>query len=382
VKLISTLNFKGGVGKTTVTWLLARYLVERRGKNVLVMDTDPQMSLTTAVELLEEQGVWDVRFENWHKEARVRGATLYRLLIQYSGSGDISIKESPFYMHRPNLYLLPSDEEIYWYDLEGPKLQGMSGFMGRMIEEIKKAGDLPQFHYCIADCPPAFNSLSFSVVSHSDLVLIPINPDVFASRGVSIMLSGLRKRLKSLPPFLVFMNRARSTIDRITGQPKLTRESADFLNGVAAAVELESRHGTSIKLLRDVFIPERKGIKDALAARRRIPPDLETYFAELCDEIEAEYFAERVEPKVEKMAPNALREEYGKLIMQFGTVGRKAVQEFVQEHASGYLDEFIKLNSLPIPTKASKQAIEEGLISCLAQRKAITDQDRDKLGNA
>lgn len=147
MKLISTLNFKGGVGKTTVTWLLARYLVERRGKNVLVMDTDPQMSLTTAVELLEEQGVWDVRFENWHKETKARGATLYRLLLQYSSSNDISIKESPFYMHRPNLYLLPSDEEIYWYDLEAPKIRGMSGFMGCMMEQIEKSSDLPEFDY-------------------------------------------------------------------------------------------------------------------------------------------------------------------------------------------------------------------------------------------
>ena len=111
MKLISTLNFKGGVGKTTVTWLLARYLVERTGKNVLVVDSDPQMSLTTAVELLEEQGVWDVRFEDWYKDAKRKGATLYQLLIQYSQPTGISIKESPFYMHRPKLYLLPSDEE-------------------------------------------------------------------------------------------------------------------------------------------------------------------------------------------------------------------------------------------------------------------------------
>ena len=226
---------------------------------------------------------------------------------------------------------------------------------------------------CLADCPPAFNSLSFSVVSHSDLVLIPINPDVFASKGVRIMLSGLRERLKPLPPFLVFMNRARSTIDRTTGQPKLTRESSNFLNNdVAPVVELEGRQGVSIMLLRDVFIPERKGIKDALAARRRIPPDLETYFAELWDEIEAGYFSKGVTPKVEHLSPDTLKQEYGKLQMQFGTKGGKAVQEFVQEHSSAYLDEFIKANTLPIPTKASKQAIEEALTSCLAQRRVIT----------
>lgn len=373
MKLISTLNFKGGVGKTTITWLLARYLVERRGKNVLVVDTDPQMSLTTAVELLEEQGVWDVRFENWHKEAKARGATLYRLLLQYNKSGDVSIDESPFYMHRPNLYLLPSDEEVYWYDLEAPKVQDMRGFMGCMLKCIEGSSDLPEFDYCLADCPPAFNSLSFSVVSHSDLVLIPINPDVFAAKGVRIMLNGLRERLKPLPPFLVFMNRARSTIDRITGQPRLTRESSNFLNNdVAPVVELEGRQGASITLLRDVFIPERKGVKDALAARRRIPPDLETYFAELWDEIEAQYFSESVPPKVEQMSPEALKQEYGKLQMQFGSKGSKAVQEFVQQHSSSYLDEFTKANILPIPTKASKLAIEEALISCLAQKRVIT----------
>lgn len=373
MKLISTLNFKGGVGKTTITWMLARYLVERRGKNILVMDTDPQMSLTTAVELLEEQGVWDVRFENWHKEAKSRKATLYQLLLQYNKSGDISIDESPFYMHRSNLYLLPSDEEIYWYDLEAPKAQDMRGFMGSMLKCIAGVSDLPEFDYCLADCPPAFNSLSFSVVCHSDLVLIPINPDVFASKGVNIMLSGLRERLKPLPPFLVFMNRARCTIDRITGLPKLTRESSDFLNNdVAPVVELEGRQGVSIKLLREVFIPERKGIKDALAAKRRIPPDLETYFAELWDEIEADYFSTGVISKVERLSLNSLRQEYGKLQMEFGTKGGKAVQKFVQEHSSAYLDEFIKANTLPIPTKASKQAIEEALTACLAQRRVIT----------
>ena len=169
------------------------------------------------------------------------------------------------------------------------------------------------------------------------------------------------------------MNRARSTIDKITGQPKLTRESSDFLNNdVAPVVELEGRQGVSIRLLRDVFIPERKGIKDALAAKRRIPPDLETYFAELWDEIEADYFSTGVTPKVEHLSPNVLKQEYGKLQMEFGTKGSKAVQKFVQEHSSAYLDEFIKTNTLPIPTKASKQAIEEALTSCLAQRRVIT----------
>ncbi len=376
MKLISTLNFKGGVGKTTVTWLLARYLVERLGKTVLVLDTDPQMSLTTAVELLQEQGVWDVRFEDWYKEAKRKGLTLYHLLLQYTESSGISISESPFYIDKPRLYLLPSDEEVYWYDLEAPKAQNMRGFMSSLREFVEKSSEFPKFDYCLADCPPAFNSLSFSVVSHSDLVLIPINPDVFANKGVRIMLSGLKKRMQPTPPFLVFMNRAKSTMDRITGQPKLTKESSNFLNkDVATAVDSEREAGVSITLLRDVFIPERKGIKDALAARRRIPPDLEQYFAELWDEIKARYFETNIETREEDLSPNALNKEYRQLETQFGEKGGEAVRKLVREHSSAFLSRFIKANNLPIPTKASKDAIEEALISILAQRRAITGQE-------
>gem|GEM_PF-444664 len=372
MKLISTLNFKGGVGKTTITWLLARYLVEMKGKTVLVMDTDPQMSLTTAVQLLES-GMWEERFSNWHKETKKKKNTLYHLLFQYGQSNDISTMEMPFYIHRPNLYLLPSDEELYWYDLEAPRAQDLRGFMGCLLKSVEEQSDLPNFDYCLADCPPAFNSLSFSVVSHSNLVLIPINPDVFASKGVMIMLMGLKRRMQPLPPFLVFMNRAKSRTDKMTGQPTLTRESSDFLNNdVAPAVDIQREAGISINLLRDIFVPERKGIKDALAARRRIPPDLENYFAELWDEVETRYFRTNTVSKVERLAVEELKQDYLELQAQFRESGNIAVEAFTKGHSSVYLDEFIKANTLPIPTKASKKAVEEHLLSCLAQRRIIT----------
>ncbi len=373
MRLISTLNFKGGVGKTTVTWLLARYLVERKGKTVLVIDADPQMSLTTAVELFEEPGMLDERFDNWYKQAKGKGATLYHFLAEYGRSGIISITDSPFYVHRPDLYLLPSDEAMYWYDLEAPKAQDLRGFVGSFVKSISQRNDLPQFDYCLADCPPAFNSLSFSIVSSSDLVLVPVNPDVFASRGVKIMLGGLKERMKPLPPFLVFMNRAKSRIDRMTAQPILSKESDNFLNkDVALAVDQQREKGISIVILRNTFVPERKGIKDALSGKQRIPPDLETYFASLWDEIETRYFGAKGSAKVQSISTDALAEEYKQLQMQFRVKRNQAIREFVQGHSSSYLDEFIRANNLPISTKASKQAVEEALTSLLIQQRAIS----------
>ncbi len=61
MKSIATVNFKGGVGKTTITWLLAKYVAEKMGKKVLVVDTDAQMSLTLAVQLQKKRYyVWCV----------------------------------------------------------------------------------------------------------------------------------------------------------------------------------------------------------------------------------------------------------------------------------------------------------------------------------
>ena len=62
---IATVNFKGGVGKTTITWLLSKYISEKTDKKVLLIDTDAQMSLTLAINLNEESGSFDKTFGIW-----------------------------------------------------------------------------------------------------------------------------------------------------------------------------------------------------------------------------------------------------------------------------------------------------------------------------
>jgi len=55
-KTIATINFKGGVGKTTVTWCLGDVLSSISNQNVLIFDLDAQMSLTQAIALNEDTG--------------------------------------------------------------------------------------------------------------------------------------------------------------------------------------------------------------------------------------------------------------------------------------------------------------------------------------
>ena len=56
MKSIATINFKGGVGKTTASCWPARYVAEKMNKRVLIVDIDAQMSLTLALQLDEDKG--------------------------------------------------------------------------------------------------------------------------------------------------------------------------------------------------------------------------------------------------------------------------------------------------------------------------------------
>ena len=284
MKLIATLNFKGGVGKTTVTWLLARYVAQREGKKVLVIDADPQMSLTTAVTIEMESGLADVRFDDWQKESLRDKKTILHALKDYAAnpgravSSGFNVDSHFIYQRAGNLYLLPSVEDLYWFGLEPVDAQSLRGFVPSLLHAVGEAQGLPTFDYCFVDCPPAFNALSFSVVCCADLVVIPVNADVFASKGVRIMLRGLKPRVKPLPKFCVFVNDVRPYRGNL---PAFARR---YLDDVAYVCQLEADVGVSVEVFRDFFIPTRAGIRDAMI--HTLPEDLERCFAALWQRVE------------------------------------------------------------------------------------------------
>jgi chromosome partitioning protein len=67
------------------------------------------------------------------------------------------------------------------------------------LEKIQNSKNVPEYDYVLFDCPPSFSLLSYSVLSCCDLVLIPINPDFFAAKGLSLLLSTLRARIEPFP---------------------------------------------------------------------------------------------------------------------------------------------------------------------------------------
>ena len=76
MKTIATINFKGDVGKTTVTWALAQVAARDPKKNSLMFDLDAQMSLTQAIALNEDGNPFK-DFSDWYERAQRKKKTIF-----------------------------------------------------------------------------------------------------------------------------------------------------------------------------------------------------------------------------------------------------------------------------------------------------------------
>lgn len=283
MKAIATVNFKGGVGKTTMTWLLAKYASEICNKKVLVVDTDAQMSLTLAAQL-QEDGALQRDFEDWYENQHKRHKkTLLDALEEYDrsqgGHFDFSITNSFIYTMSQRLHFIPSVVDLYWLELDVFDREKVKHFIRALMGKIEHS-KAHKYDYILFDCPPNFTALSYSVLSCSSLILIPVNPDVFASRGIRLMLDGLQMRVQPWPDpkVAVFMNKAKFRVGR------LTRETQQYWRESTIVANAARQQGIDIEAW-DSAIPERVDIKRAIP-RATFPREFEPDFAGVWKNVE------------------------------------------------------------------------------------------------
>ncbi len=262
-KTIATINFKGGVGKTTVTWCLGDILSEMSNEQVLMFDLDAQMSLTQAIALNENTGSLEERFGKWYEKSVQRKKTIFDALDAFTKPGtifDFPVGFDFIYKLTEQFHFVPSVEDLYWQELEVFDRDGVKDFIRRMIGKINNSPKLPKYDYVLFDCPPSFTLLSYSVLSCCDLVLIPVNPDFFASRGTSLILNSLRMRIEPhpLPKIGVFMNKAKTWGNLPTKEVQFyAREVERVCNDAAKSQKIDARFFKS-------YVRERVGIKRAI----------------------------------------------------------------------------------------------------------------------
>ena len=77
-KTIATINFKGGVGKTTMTWCLGDYISTYQNDNTIIFDLDAQMSLTQAITLNEDSSIYN-QYSTWSERSYIHDDGLCKM---------------------------------------------------------------------------------------------------------------------------------------------------------------------------------------------------------------------------------------------------------------------------------------------------------------
>ncbi len=167
-------NQKGGVGKTTTAVTLSGLLAQR-GKKVLMVDLDPHGSLTTYF-----------GFDPDSIETSV-----YSLFLNNAGD-QVTPEEVVVETRVENLYLMPASTALATLDRQLGGREGMGLVLARAI--LKLAGG---YDHVFIDCPPVLGVLMVNALAASTRLLIPVQTEFLALKGLDRMLHTLKMILRA-----------------------------------------------------------------------------------------------------------------------------------------------------------------------------------------
>jgi chromosome partitioning protein len=175
-RVISMCNQKGGVGKTTTTINLGASLAEF-GRKVLLVDFDPQGSLSVGLGL------------NPHE----MDLTIYNLLMDR----EVSIDEVVVPSGIEGMDLLPSN-----IDLSAAEVQLVHEVAREQTLQRVLAPALEHYDIILIDCQPSLGLLTVNALTASDGVIVPLECEYFALRGVALLKTTIDKVRERLNPKL------------------------------------------------------------------------------------------------------------------------------------------------------------------------------------
>jgi chromosome partitioning protein len=187
-KVISIINLKGGVGKTTITVALAEFLAVEHLQRVLVIDLDPQTNSTVAL----------IGEEEWERRNR-EGQTLCALFKDhlddtYTFDIEKSMVTCSSNLHGGlySLHVLPSSLDFVKIQDRLPQIWQTS--LIRPIDVLRNTvkSHLDRYDYVLIDCPPNLGIVTQNGLNISDWYVIPTIPDHISTYGIPQITASVR----------------------------------------------------------------------------------------------------------------------------------------------------------------------------------------------
>ena len=175
---IAVANQKGGVAKTTTCLNLGHALSER-GRRVLLVDLDPQASLTISLGF----------------DVRNLPSTIYDVLLDTKAG--LSIKDIVQETTMKGVDVAPASIDLSKAEMDLFSEMNRERALKDALKPIQSAYD-----YLLIDCPPSLGLLTTNALAAADAVLIPLQSDYLAMRGAELLLSTIEKVRRKLNPKL------------------------------------------------------------------------------------------------------------------------------------------------------------------------------------
>ena len=209
MQIISVINQKGGVGKTTTVINLAAGLTQQ-GKKILVIDLDPQGNATTGLGLSNKDN---------------SSETIYGVLNGTKNIHDV-IKKTNF----EDLDIISSN-----VDLSGLEVETAGDNNRAFILKVKLGAYLKDsdalYDYILIDCPPSLSLLTVMALVSSDSLVVPLQAEFFALEGLTQLMKTIDRIKINLNPKLSIRGILLTMYDKRNKlSSQVEKEARDYFN--------------------------------------------------------------------------------------------------------------------------------------------------------
>lgn len=179
-KVFAIANQKGGVGKSVTTASLGIGLA-RQGKRVLLVDNDPQASLTVCL---------------GHQTPAELPVTLANILAAITEDKPLPVSEGIIH-HSEGIDLVPANIELSGVEVSLVNALSRESILRQYLETVK-----PLYDFIIIDTCPSLGMLTINALAAADSVLIPVQAEYLSAKGLELLLRTIARVRRQINPTL------------------------------------------------------------------------------------------------------------------------------------------------------------------------------------